>query len=49
MNYIKLFEIFNSLFDDIKDILSEISDKESAEVKVRQIKRGPNKIIVTIL
>lgn len=48
MNYIKLFENFNSLSDDIKDILSELSDKESAEVKVRQIERGPNKIIVTI-
>lgn len=48
MKTIKLFENFNSLSDDIKDILIEISDIEKAYINVREIKMGPNKIIVTI-
>lgn len=48
MNFIKLFESFNSIQQDIKDILWEIANDNNFHVKVREISRGPNKLIVTL-
>ena len=48
MNYIKLFENFDLLSSDIKDILWEISYDNKIDINVRKISTGPNKLIVTL-
>lgn len=48
MNFIKLFEDFNSIQQDVKDILWEIANDNGFDVKVREISRGLNKLIVTL-
>ena len=50
MNFIKLFENFNSIEQDIKDILWEISNDHNFDVKVREISIAstPNRLLVTL-
>lgn len=48
MNFIKLFEKYNYIEEDIKEILWEVSQDNGIHVKVGEISRGLNKLIVTL-